>query len=109
MRVALSSLPRRALMLMVRGYQLLLSPWLAPSCRFAPTCSAYALQALEQHGALAGTGLTLYRVLRCNPFCEGGRDPVPGRPPRLFRHLVTRRADAPGAISSSPLDNQTSP
>ena len=109
MQIVLSSLPRRGLMLIVRGYQMLLSPWLAPSCRFAPTCSTYALQALEQHGALAGTGLTLYRVLRCNPFCEGGHDPVPTQPPRLFRHLVTRSPEASATQASSSLDNQTSP
>ena len=106
---ALSSLPQRVLMGLVRGYRLLLSPWLQPSCRYEPTCSSYALQALQQHGAAAGTYLTLHRVVRCNPFCEGGHDPVPEHAPRLFRHFVTGASDASGTLSSTPLDNQTSP
>jgi putative membrane protein insertion efficiency factor len=81
MSIALSTLPQRALIALVRGYRLLLSPWLGSACRFEPTCSAYALRALETHGALAGSYLTARRVLRCNPWCAGGCDPVP---PRLF-------------------------
>ena len=61
----------------VKAYQLLLSPWLGSACRFTPTCSSYALQALAQHGAVAGTALTTWRLLRCHPFCEGGHDPLP--------------------------------
>ena len=61
----------------VRAYRLLLSPWLGSSCRFEPTCSAYALQALQQHGAATGTYLTLRRLARCHPWCAGGHDPVP--------------------------------
>ena len=77
-------LPQRALMALVRGYRLLLSPWLGSSCRFEPTCSAYALQALDDHGAAVGTYLTLHRLARCHPFCAGGHDPVPERASRLF-------------------------
>lgn len=62
---------------LVKGYRLLLSPWLGSSCRFEPTCSAYSLQALQQHGAAAGSYLTLRRLVRCHPWCEGGHDPVP--------------------------------
>jgi len=105
----LLSLPKRGLLLLVRGYRLLLSPWLQPSCRYEPTCSSYALQALERHGAAAGSYLTLHRLVRCNPFCEGGHDPVPEHAPRLFRHFVTGASDASGTLSSTPLDNQTSP
>lgn len=72
-------LPRRALMMLVRGYRFFLSPWLGSGCRFEPTCSAYALQALEQHGAAGGSYLTAARVLRCHPWCAGGHDPVPAR------------------------------
>jgi uncharacterized protein len=82
----------RALLIgLVKGYRLLLSPWLGSSCRFAPTCSAYSLQALEQHGAAAGTYLTLARLVRCHPWCEGGHDPVPlsMTKPRLFTHLLS--------------------
>ena len=80
--------PRNVLIGLVRGYRLLLSPWLGSGCRFEPTCSAYALGALERHGAAAGTYLTLARIARCHPWCEGGCDPVPDEPPRLFRHLM---------------------
>ena len=71
------------LMGLVRAYRLLLSPSIGAACRFEPTCSVYALQALEQHGAAGGTYLTLRRLARCNPWCEGGHDAVPAR---LFTH-----------------------
>ncbi|MBN8531158.1 MAG: membrane protein insertion efficiency factor YidD [Alphaproteobacteria bacterium] len=63
----------------VRLYRLLLSPWLGTACRFHPTCSAYAMEALEQHGALRGMWLTVKRLLRCHPFGPSGLDPVPER------------------------------
>jgi putative membrane protein insertion efficiency factor len=80
---------QRSLMGVVRGYRLLLSPWLGSSCRFEPTCSAYALQALEQHGAAQGSYLTVHRLLRCGPWCAGGHDPVPTQAPRLFNALFS--------------------
>jgi uncharacterized protein len=80
---------RAGLIGLVKGYRLLLSPWLGSSCRFTPSCSAYALQALEQHGAAGGTYLTLARLVRCHPWCEGGHDPVPPAPHRLFSHLLS--------------------
>jgi putative membrane protein insertion efficiency factor len=86
----LIALPQQLLMLLVRGYRLLLKPWLGNACRFEPTCSAYALQALQQHGALAGSALAGARLLRCHPWCAGGLDPVPGRLPAaggLFTRL----------------------
>ena len=61
----------------VRIYQLVVSPWLPPSCRFSPTCSEYAKQALIRHGILRGTWMSLRRLSRCHPFCSGGYDPVP--------------------------------
>ena len=73
----------------VKGYRLLLSPWLGSACRFTPTCSAYALQALERHGAGAGSYLTFARLARCHPWCDGGHDPVPAEPPRLFTRLLS--------------------
>ena len=81
--------PRQVLIGLVRGYRLMLSPWLGSACRFEPTCSVYALQALERHGALAGSYLTLKRLGRCHPWCDGGCDPVPEQPPRLFTPFVT--------------------
>lgn len=62
---------------LVRAYQLILSPHLPPACRFFPSCSHYALLALERHGALRGTWLTIKRLLRCQPFGTAGYDPVP--------------------------------
>jgi uncharacterized protein len=79
---------RAVLIALVKGYRLLLSPWLGSSCRFTPTCSAYSLQALQLHGAAVGTYLTLARLARCHPWCAGGHDPVP-EAPRLFTHLLS--------------------
>jgi hypothetical protein len=62
---------------LVKGYRLFLSPWLGAACRFEPTCSVYSIQALERHGAAGGSYLTLRRIARCNPWCNGGHDPVP--------------------------------
>ena len=80
--------PRQVLIGLVKGYRLLLSPWLGGSCRFEPTCSVYALGALQRHGALAGGYRMLRRSGRCGPWCEGGCDPVPDTPPSLFTHLI---------------------
>jgi putative membrane protein insertion efficiency factor len=68
---------RWLLVLLVKLYRRLLSPVLPPSCRFYPSCSAYALTALERHGAARGSYLTVKRLLRCHPFHPGGIDPVP--------------------------------
>lgn len=100
LRTPVSSLPQRALIALVRGYRLLLSPWLGSACRFEPTCSRYSIAALERHGALAGSYLTLHRLLRCHPFCAGGHDDVPEHPPRLFTRLVS--LDSGAAPASSP-------
>jgi uncharacterized protein len=91
------ALPKRALIMLVQAYRLLLSPWLGSACRFEPTCSAYSLQALHQHGALRGSGLTLARLARCHPFCRGGHDPVPDELPRLFATLLNRLPPAAAA------------
>jgi putative membrane protein insertion efficiency factor len=93
-------LPRRALMALVRGYRFFLSPWLGSACRFEPTCSAYALEALERHGAGVGTYLAACRLGRCHPWCPGGHDPVPRERPRLFAWL--RRPAPPAPSPSSP-------
>lgn len=86
----MASLPRRFLIAVVRGYRFALSPWLGSSCRFEPTCSAYAIGALDAHGAVAGTALTLGRIARCHPWCAGGHDPVPQRPLRFLTALLGR-------------------
>jgi len=70
-------LPQRVLLTLLRGYRLLLSPWLGNACRFEPSCSRYAIEAIERHGAAAGSYLAARRVLRCHPWCAGGCDPVP--------------------------------
>ena len=75
---------KRILIGIVKGYRLILSPWIGSACRFTPTCSAYSLEALGRHGAAAGAYLTVARIARCHPWCEGGHDPVPDAPPRLF-------------------------
>jgi len=69
--------PARMLIVLVRGYQLLISPMLGPRCRFHPTCSQYAIEALRVHGAIRGSWLALRRLLRCHPLHAGGHDPVP--------------------------------
>lgn len=68
---------RAALISLVRGYQVLLSPLLGGACRFEPSCSNYMIGALQAHGALKGTLLGLWRILRCHPFGSHGYDPVP--------------------------------
>lgn len=70
---------QRLLIGVVKAYRLLLSPWLGSACRFEPSCSVYSIQALEQHGATVGSYLTLRRLVRCQPWCDGGHDPVPAR------------------------------
>ena len=62
---------------MIRGYQKYISPMTGPHCRYTPTCSQYAIEALEKYGVVKGTWLAVKRILRCNPFAKGGYDPVP--------------------------------
>ncbi len=68
---------KRILIGAIRGYKWLLSPLLPAACRYVPSCSEYACDALEHHGMLRGTALAIWRVLRCHPFAKGGYDPVP--------------------------------
>ncbi|MEW6291064.1 MAG: membrane protein insertion efficiency factor YidD [Thermodesulfobacteriota bacterium] len=67
---------KKLLLFLLRGYQTILSPLLPPACRFTPSCSHYAIEAITQHGPLKGSLLASYRILRCQPFCRGGYDPV---------------------------------
>ena len=72
-----ATVPARLLMLPIAAYQRFVSPLLGPRCRFAPSCSAYALAALAEHGAARGLWLAVARIARCHPFNPGGYDPVP--------------------------------
>jgi putative membrane protein insertion efficiency factor len=89
-----SAAAQQALIASVRAYRLLLKPWLGNACRFEPTCSAYALLALQRHGAWHGLRLSGWRVLRCHPLCAGGCDPVP-------ETLSRRHAAAPPAAPAA--------
>jgi len=89
---AVARLPQRLLVSLVLGYRLLLKPWLGSACRFEPTCSQYALDALRRHGAAGGALLAGGRLLRCHPWCAGGCDPVPATFPNPLRR---RRAGTP--------------
>jgi hypothetical protein len=77
---------RRFLQTLIRGYQLIVSPWLGPRCRFHPTCSHYASEAIGRHGALRGSWLAARRLGRCHPWHPGGYDPVPELPQAAHRH-----------------------
>ena len=76
---------KRLLIAMIRFYRRRISPHTPPACRFQPTCSQYALTAIERYGALKGGGMALWRLLRCNPFGKGGYDPVPEVPNTTLR------------------------
>ena len=75
--VRLARLPGRAAILLLKGYKRFLSPLLPPACRFVPTCSEYAAEAIGKYGLVKGSALALGRLLRCHPLCRGGYDPVP--------------------------------
>lgn len=89
----IGTLPRQALIAFVQGYRLFFKAWLGSGCRFEPSCSAYALQALQSHGAARGAALTTGRLLRCHPWCDGGLDPVPDAAVGLFTGLLPKADD----------------
>ncbi len=102
----ISNVPKWALTGLVLAYRLLFKAWVGNVCRFEPSCSAYALQALEKHGAARGTMLSGMRILRCHPGCNGGHDPVPSTfqfpGAGLFsRLLITRREPADASPPST--------
>jgi len=68
---------RKILIVFIKAYQLVLSPYIGQHCRYTPTCSCYAIEAIDQHGSLKGGWLGLKRLLRCHPWAKGGYDPVP--------------------------------
>jgi putative membrane protein insertion efficiency factor len=88
------TLLRRALVLPIRAYQLFVSPLLGPRCRFYPSCSSYAVEAITTHGALKGLYLGTRRVLRCHPWNPGGPDPVP--PVRADADLIAPTSQGAG-------------
>ncbi|MBQ1838831.1 MAG: membrane protein insertion efficiency factor YidD [Ruminococcus sp.] len=68
---------KKVLLALIKFYRSAISPYTAPRCKYTPTCSQYGLEAIERFGALRGSALTIWRILRCNPFSKGGYDPVP--------------------------------
>jgi uncharacterized protein len=108
---AVLRVPQRLLIGLVKGYRLLLSPWLGSSCRFTPTCSVYALEALAEHGAAGGSYLTVARLARCQPWCEGGHDPVPPslRTPKLFTRWLEKAQPASSLAADPTSVSKTSP
>jgi putative membrane protein insertion efficiency factor len=88
---AMSSLGARLVALPIVAYRRWISPALPARCRFYPSCSAYALEAVATHGAVRGTGLAIWRLLRCHPFHPGGYDPVPPRRSAAAEPTSTRR------------------
>ena len=113
-RYTVTELPKTLLMGVVRAYRLLLSPWLGSACRFTPSCSLYALDALAERGAAVGTYLTLARLARCHPWCEGGHDPVPPATPtsatraRLFSFCLPAHSVQPPAADATPMRSPAS-
>jgi putative membrane protein insertion efficiency factor len=81
----LTRIPAAVLMGLLRAYKFAVSPFSLPACRYTPTCSEYALEAIDRHGALRGVALAAWRLLRCHPFVRGGYDPVPSVYPQLFK------------------------
>jgi len=92
---SLLQIPRRLLVLLVRVYQLVLSPWIGGGCRFTPTCSNYAIEALERYGAIRGSILTVHRILRCNPWGGHGYDPPRWYSERNHGTAATSHPEAP--------------
>jgi putative membrane protein insertion efficiency factor len=82
----MTSLPALVLIAPIRFYQRFITPYTPATCRYYPTCSAYAVTALRTHGAVIGTGLTVWRLLRCNPWSSGGIDHVPAKGQLWHRH-----------------------
>lgn len=80
----MQKLIKRFFILLIKIYQYAVSPFLGQNCRFYPSCSSYTIQAIELHGIFKGSWLALRRIIRCNPLCDGGIDPVPGT-----EHLYT--------------------
>ncbi|NLO84205.1 MAG: membrane protein insertion efficiency factor YidD [Clostridiales bacterium] len=76
---------KRVLLVLIKFYRSAISPYTRPRCRYVPTCSQYAVTAIERYGAWRGGWMALYRIIRCNPFSKGGYDPVPEIPNIIIR------------------------
>jgi hypothetical protein len=94
---SLLTLPFR---LLIKGYQVFISPMLGQNCRFHPTCSCYAHQALERHGLVKGTWLSIKRIMKCNPMHPGGFDYVPGTDEDKGRHSQTVKNATPSSLAT---------
>lgn len=105
MSTALGRVVGRGLALLVRGYQLIVSPWFGPSCRYYPSCSAYAVTGLQRHGAVRGGALAGWRLLRCNPWSRGGVDHVPDQGEPMPWHRRRARARTLGVAASGAPSN----
>lgn len=81
---------KRLFIALIRFYQKYISPRTAPSCRFSPSCSSYGIDAIERFGAFKGSFMTIWRILRCNPFNPGGYDPVPNKK-RKYKYIKYKK------------------
>ncbi len=97
------SIAGRSVIGLIRGYQLVISPLTGPRCKYYPSCSHYGIEAVRTHGALVGSGLAAWRVLRCNPWSNGGVDDVPAPGERLFRLARNNSAMTTPQTSSNPI------
>lgn len=98
---------RQLLILLLRGYKRFISPLLGQHCRFHPSCSVYSMQAIERFGALRGGWLTARRLARCQPFCDGGLDPVPETWPKRGEHRQCRCESRDSLDESAPRNSDT--
>ena len=100
----MTSLPAKVLIAPIRFYQRFITPYTPATCRYYPTCSAYAVTALRTHGAVIGTGLTIWRLLRCNPWSSGGIDHVPAKGQLWHRHVADLPESAVAATDNDSSD-----
>ena len=104
LKLRIADIPKQALITLIRAYKSVLSPLLPASCRYVPTCSEYAIEAIDRHGIVLGALLAGWRLLRCHPFAHGGFDPVPfagkAASPPGGRDWISR---APGSQAGSPV------
>jgi len=87
------NIPRYAVMALIKVYQMTVSPLLGPTCKYYPSCSHYGLEAVRRHGAITGSVMAAWRILRCNPWSNGGVDEVPAKGEPLFRTRVHNLSD----------------